>query len=269
MTKIVNIKNLSFGYNKNLLFNNFSLSVDSGEWVSILGANGAGKTTLVKLIIGLFKNNNSIEIDNLLLNKKNIREIRKLIGVVFDNPEIQFVAETVKDEIAFTLENLQMPKEEIHKAITEIAKRLKIEDLLNIEPHRLSGGQMQKVALASALVLKPKILILDEALSMIDPYDKNEIMKMLKKYHKDTDTTILNFTSDIEETIYSDRIVGLYKGQVGIDGPVKGVLNEENAMKKLGLNLPFLVDLASRLKLYGLLEDIELDMDKMVNKLWK
>ena len=269
MANIIDIKNLSFGYNKNLLFKDFSMSIESGDWISVLGANGAGKTTLVKLIIGLLNSNNSIEIDHLTLNKKNIRNIRKLIGDVFDNPEIQFVAETVKDEIAFTLENLQMSKEKIHESVNEISKRLKIEDLLDTEPHRLSGGQMQKVALASALVIKPKILILDEALSMVDPYDKNEIMKMLRKYHKDTDTTILNFTSDIEETVYSDRIIGLYKGQIGIDGPVKGVLNEERAMKKLGLDLPFLVDLASRLKLYGLLEDIELDMDKMVNKLWK
>ena len=269
MSEIIKIENLNFGYNKDLLYENFNLTIEEGDWVSILGANGAGKTTLVKLIIGLLNNHETIKIDDMVLNRKNIREIRKLIGVVFDNPEIQFVAETVKDEIAFTLENLQIPKEEIHELVTEVAKRLKITDLLDIEPHRLSGGQMQKVALASALVLKPKILILDEALSMIDPYDKTEIMKMLKKYHKDTNTTILNFTSDIEETIYCDRIVGLYKGQIGIDGPVKAVLEEERAMKKLGLDLPFIVDLASRLKLYGLIDDIELDMDKMVDKLWK
>ena len=269
MSNIININNLSFGYNKDLLFKDFNLSIESGDWITVLGANGAGKTTLVKLIVGLLNSSNSIEINHLVFNKKNTKEIRKFIGVVFDNPEIQFVAETVKDEIAFTLENLQIPKEKIHEAVMEVSKLLKIENLLNVEPHRLSGGQMQKVALASSLVLKPKILILDEALSMIDPYDKTEIMKMLKKYHKDTDTTILNFTSDIEEATYSDRIIGLYKGQIGIDGPTKGVLNEERAMKKLGLELPFIVDLASRLKLYGLLEDIELDMDKMVNKLWK
>lgn len=269
MSEIIKINKLNFGYTKDLLFKDFNMSIDSGEWVSILGANGAGKSTLVKLIIGLLNSSNSIEINDMILNKKNIKEIRKLIGVVFDNPEIQFVAETVRDEIAFTLENLQIPKDKIHEAVNEVSKRLKIEKLLDIEPHRLSGGQMQKVALASALVLKPKFLILDEALSMVDPYDKTEMLKMLKKYHKDTDTTILNFTSDIEETIYSDRIVGLYKGQIGIDGPAKGVLNEERAMKKLGLDLPFLVDLASRLKLYGLLDDIELDMDKMVEKIWK
>ena len=246
MSEIIKIENLNFGYNKDLLYENFNLTIEEGDWVSILGANGAGKTTLVKLIIGLLNNHETIKIDDMVLNR-----------------------ETVKDEIAFTLENLQIPKEEIHKLVTEVAKRLKITDLLDIEPHRLSGGQMQKVALASALVLKPKILILDEALSMIDPYDKTEIMKMLKKYHKDTNTTILNFTSDIEETIYCDRIVGLYKRQIGIDGPVKAVLEEERAMKKLGLDLPFIVDLASRLKLYGLIDDIELDMDKMVDKLWK
>lgn len=269
MAIIISIKDLSFGYGKTKLYNNFNLEIEKGDWVSILGANGAGKTTLVKLLIGLYKSENKIEYDHVALNKNTLNQIRKSVGVVFDNPEVQFVAETVKDEIAFTLENLQIPKDKIHEMVTEVATRLKINDLLDTEPHRLSGGQMQKVALASALVLKPNILILDEALSMIDPYDKNEIMGMLRKYHKDTKTTILNFTSDIEETIYCDRIVGLYKGQIGIDGPVKAVLSEERVMKKLGLDLPFIVDLAQRLKLYGLLDDIELDMEKMVNKLWK
>lgn len=270
MENIIEIKNLKFGYNKNLLYNDFNLEIKKGSFVSILGANGAGKSTLVKLLIGILKSNNSITINGILLNKHNLKAIRKNIGVVFDNPEVVFVAETVKDEIAFALENLQYKKEEIHKSVMEVAKLLKIENLLDIEPHRLSGGQMQKVALASALVLKPKILILDEALSMIDPYDKDEIMKIIKKYHEQTEnTTIINFTSDIEETIYSERIVGLYKGQLGIDGTTKAVLNEERAMKKLGLDLPFTVDLAIRLKLYGLLDDIELDMDKMVDKLWK
>lgn len=269
MTKIIDIKNLTFNYGKTELFNDFNLEIESGTWVSILGANGAGKSTLVKLLIGLLKSNNKIVIDQITLNRGGLKQIRKMMGVVFDNPEIQFVAETVQDELAFTLENLNYSKEEIKEKVIEVSKNLKIENLLNIEPHRLSGGQMQKVALASALILKPKILILDEALSMIDPYDKDEIMKMLKKYHKDTDTTILNFTSDIEEAVYSDRIVGLYKGKLGIDGPSKGVLNEERAMKKLGLDLPFTVDLAMKLKLYGLIDDIELDMDKLVDKIWK
>lgn len=269
MTRIVNIKNLTFNYGKQNLYKDFNLEIESGTWVSILGANGAGKSTLVKLLIGLLKSNNKIEINQVTVNRAGLKSIRKLMGVVFDNPEIQFVAETVQDELAFSLENLNYSKEEIKKNVQEIAKMLKIEELLNIEPHRLSGGQMQKVALGSALVLKPKILILDEALSMIDPYDKDEIMKALKKFHKENDTTILNFTSDIEETVYSDRIVGLYKGQIGIDGPSKGVLNEERAMKKLGLDLPFTVDLAMKLKLYGIIDDIELDMDKLVNKIWK
>ena len=269
MATILKIKDLSFGYDKTYLYKDFNLEIEKGDWVSILGANGAGKSTLVKLLIGILISDNIIEIDHISLNKNSLNEVRKNISVVFDNPEIQFVAETVKDEIAFTLENLQYPKEQIHEMVMEVSQRLKITNLLDVEPHRLSGGQMQKVALASALVLKPKILILDEALSMIDPYDKDEIMKMLRRYHKDTETTILNFTSDIEETIYSDRIVGLYKGQIGIDGPVKAVLNEERAMKKLGLEVPFIVDLAQRLKLYVLLDDIELDMDKMVNELWK
>ncbi len=269
MEDIIKIENLNFAYGKNIIYNKFNLDIKSGTWVSILGANGAGKSTLVRILIGLYKNNDTIKIDGKILNKKNYKEIRKNMGVILDNPEIQFVSETVRDEIAFNLENLQYSKEEIKKRVDEIAKMLKIEDLLDVEPHRLSGGQMQKVSIASALAVKPKILILDEAVSMIDPFDKEEILKMLKKYHSNEETTIINFTSDIEETVYSDRIVGLYKGQIGIDGNIKAVLKEERAMKKLGLDLPFIVELATKLKLYGLVDDIELDIDKLINKLWK
>lgn len=269
MENFIKIEKLNFSYGKHKIYENFDLSIKKGTWVSILGANGAGKSTLVKILVGLYRNNNTITIDDKLLNRKNYKQIRKSMGVILDNPEIQFVSETVRDEIAFNLENLQYEKEEIKKRVDEIAKILKIDDLLDIEPHRLSGGQMQKVAIASALVIKPKILILDEAVSMIDPFDKKEILNILKQYHNKEETTIINFTSDIEETVYSDRIVGLYKGQIGIDGSLKAVLKEERAMKKLGLDLPFIVELATKLKLYGLVDDIELNIDKLVDKLWK
>ena len=237
MENLIKIENLNFSYGKHEIFKNFNLEIKNDSWTTILGANGAGKSTLVKLLVGLYKNNNSIIIDDKLLNKKNYREIRKNLGVVFDNPEIDFVCETVKDEIAFNLENLKFSKSEIDKRINEISTLLNIEDLLDIEPHRLSGGQMQKVAIASALVMKPKILILDEAISMIDPYEKESLLKILKKYYQNEKTTIVNFTSDIEETIYSERIVGLYKGKIGIDGNLKSVLLEERAMKKLAMKV--------------------------------
>lgn len=269
MENFIKIENLNFSYGKNKIYDHFNLTIKEGEWVSILGANGAGKTTLVKILVGLYKNYDTITIDGKILNKKNYRDIRKIMGVILDNPEIEFVCETVRDEIAFNLENLQYSKKEIKERIDEISKLLKIEDILDVEPHRLSGGQMQKVSIASALALKPKLLILDEAISMIDPFDKENILKIIKEYHKNENTTIINFTSDIEETIYSDRIVGLYKGQIGIDGTLKAVLSEDRAMKKLGLDLPFIVDLSTKLKLYGLIDDIELDIDKLVNKLWK
>lgn len=269
MENIIEIKNLYYAYKNNKVYENFSLKIEKSSWVSILGANGAGKTTLVRLMLGLLKNNDSITVDNLIMNRKNLRNIRKSIGVVFDNTEVQFVSETVKDEIAFTLENLQYTNFEIKERVLEIAHMLKINTLLDVEPHRLSGGQMQKVALACALAIKPKILILDEALSMIDPYDKEEIMKVISKYHKENETTIINFTSDIEETIKSERIIGLIGGKIGLDGKMLEVLSSERAMKNLGLELPFIVELANKLKLYGITDKVELDMEQLVNNIWK
>ena len=269
MNNMVEIRNLNYSYKNNQVFEDLSLNIEKSSWTTILGCNGAGKTTLARLLVGLLRSHDQITIDGISLTKKTLREIRKNIGVVFDTPEVIFVAETVKDEIAFTLENLQMKKEEIERRVLEIAHTLKLNTMLDIEPHRLSGGQMQKVALASALVLKPKVLILDEALSMIDPYDKEEIMKMLMEYHKENDTTIINFTSDIEEAVYGDNIIGLEKGTIGIEGTTIEVLNEERSMKKLGLELPFIVSLAQKLKLYGLIENIETDIDKLVNEVWK
>ena len=269
MNNIIEIKNLNYSYRNNLVFEKFNLEIKEGSFVSILGANGAGKTTLVRLLSGLLKNNDTIYINNTVFNKRNLRELRKDTSIVFDNAEFCFVSETVKDELAFTLENLQYEKDEIQKRVLDIAHKFKINTLLDVEPHRLSGGQMQKVALASALVQNPKILILDEALSMIDPYDKEEIMSIINKYHKENNITIINFTSDIEETLKSDRIVGLYKGKIGIDGNTLSVLKEETSMKSLGLELPFIIELNNKLKEHNIIDNIEINMEKLVNKIWK
>lgn len=268
MKNIITINKLNFDYKDNKLFDDFDLEIKDGEWLSIVGPNGSGKSTLIKLLVGLMNNDDSITVDKLLLNKDNIMEIRKKIGIIFENPDDQFIAEIVKDDMAFALENLNYEPKEINKKINEIAKLLDIEHILDSKSNELSGGEKQKVALASVLVFDPKIIILDEALSMINNNDKQSILKILEKLHKENNVTIINATHDLEETLYGNRIVVLNKGKKVIEGKTLDVLQEDKLLTKLGLELPFMVDLSIKLKFYNLINDIILDMDDMINNIW-
>jgi len=266
---IITIKDLIFKYGEKIVFDRLNLTINSGEWVTLVGTNGSGKSTLVKILTGLYKVNTYINIDGLELNKNNLIEIRKKIGVIFENVDNQFVAETVRDDIAFTLENLNYSKDKIHKTIDEISTYLGINDILEVEPHLLSGALKIKVALASSLVLEPKILILDESLVALDPIEREEILKILKNLQKDKNLTIINITHDLEESLYGNRIIVIGNGNIILNGPTKEILQKEKELKKEGFNLPFMVDLSIKLKYYGLLDDIIFDMDEMVGVLWK
>jgi energy-coupling factor transport system ATP-binding protein len=269
MDDIIIIKDLMFKYNNNVIFEQFSLDIKEGSWTTLIGPNGSGKSTLVKILLGLLKFEGYINIDKCILSKDNFREIRSKIGVVFENPDNCFVAETVLDEIAFSLENLEFEKEDIRKRVVEVSEYLNIVDILENNPHSLSGGQKQLVALASALALDPKILILDEALTRIDNKEKDKILKIIKKIHKDKNITIVNVTHDMEETIYGDDIIVIDKGKIILKGIKELVLKEEKIFRELGLELPFMASLSLKLQYYDLIDDIILDMDKLVDKLWK
>lgn len=269
MENIIVVKDLTFKYDKEYIFEQFNLSIKEGNWVTLVGPNGSGKSTLIKVLLGLLKTKSYININNMLICDDNIRDIRGKIGVVFENPDNCFVAETVMDEIAFSLENLNYSCKDIRTRILEVSTYLDISDILEVNPHTLSGGQKQLVALASALVLNPKILILDEALTRIDDYDKKNVLEIIQKLHKDKNITIINVTHDMEETIYCDEIVLIDKGKLVLKGPKELVLMEEKIFNEIGLELPFLASLSLKLKYYDLVDNIILDMDKLVNKLWK
>ncbi|MDD3048916.1 MAG: ATP-binding cassette domain-containing protein [Bacilli bacterium] len=270
MENIITIENLSFRYDNSFIFDKLNLNIHFGEWVSIVGPNGSGKSTLIKILIGLVNNDNDITIDGIKYNDDNIMQIRRKIGVVLEDIDNHFVAETVRDDIAFTLENLFFQPKDINNLINDIARKLKIEDILECEPSFLNISDKYKVAIASALIANPKILILDEALSKIDKYDRKEILELLKELNKKDHLTIINFTKDLEETYNSNRILVLNRGNILIDGPTKKVLKEEKAFNRIGIELPFMVDLSLKLNFYGLIDDdIIFDMDEMVNLLWE
>lgn len=266
---IIEIKNLSFRYKNKFIFDNFNLSIERGSWVTIAGPNGSGKTTLVKILAGLEKSYSSVTILGKNLNKKNLFNIRKEIGIAFDNPDNYFVCETVEDELAFSLENMAMMPKTIKKKIDEVSKVLKIENLLSKNPYELSGGEKQKVSLACALILEPRILILDESILMIDINERKYILDVLKDYNKRKQVTILSFTHNLEEATYSDKLVVLNKGKIVVSGTFPGVFLYENVMRKIGLEVPFAVELSQKLMLYGFTDKIELDLERLVSLLWK
>lgn len=265
---MITIKNLMFKYQNKIIFDNVDFNIKKGEITSIIGPNGSGKSTLIKIIIGLYRYNGKIEINNIPLLKDNIKEIRKSIGVVFTNPDNQFVAETVMDDIAFTLENMNYKKENIRKKIEEVTKYLGIYDILEYNPHDLNSNQKQLVSLASALVHDPKILILDEALTMLDPFDKEKILNILKELNS-KGLTILNISHDIEDTLISDKIYVLDKGKIVLLGTKDEVYKEEDLLHNLGFELPFMVELSNRLMFYDLIDYIIYDMEELVDNLWK
>jgi energy-coupling factor transport system ATP-binding protein len=219
--------------------------------------------------LGLIKAEGEVTINGLEMSQKNVKTIISKIGVVFENPDDQFVAETVMDDIAFSLENMQLEPKVIRKKVKKVAKYLDIEHILEREPHTLSGGEKQLVALTSALVINPDILILDEALTMLDIDDRNKIYSILKQINQDNGVTIINVTHDMDEVLFGKDIIILDEGNIIIKGPKELVLKEEKIFNKLGMALPFMAELSIKLSYYELLDRMIFDMDEMVEELWK
>jgi len=268
MESIIKVDKLTFRYKDKFIFDKFSLEIKEGEWISISGPNGSGKSTLIKILSGLINVESDIYICGLRLNKDNIYNIRKNIGIIFDNPENLFLCETVEDDIAFTLENLCVNPNKMRYSIGLLAKELNITHLLKKSPNELSGGEKVKVALACALIHEPKILILDESLSIIDEKEKIRILKILDKMHKEG-MTIINVIHDLRESYYADRLIILNNGEVMLDGKPLKVMEYDRILNKLGIELPFEIELSIKLKLYGIFDRLIPDVEEMVNILWQ
>ncbi len=269
MDNIIIIRDLKFKYDEKMIFNGLNLDIEKGSFTTIIGPNGSGKSTLVRLILGLLKTESYINVNNLVLNNEHLENIRKVIGVVFENPDNQFVAQTVMDDLAFSLENMSYSTKEIKAKISAISKKFNLDDILNHEPHTLSSGQKQIVSLAAALINQPKILILDEALSMVEKDTRDQIFDLLIKMHQESDLTIINVTHDMEESIYGDDIIVLNDGNIEYYDTKEIVLTYEKELHKLGLELPFMALLSLKLMFYNLIDEMIFDMNVMVDKLWK
>ena len=239
--KKIQVSHLSFGYDKEKkVIHDASFAIEAGSYTTIIGHNGSGKSTIAKLMIGLLESDSGvITVDDLELSEANIHEIRDRIGIVFQNPDNQFIGASVADDIAFGLENHQVPSEEMQDIIEEFADRVHMRKFLNSEPTKLSGGQKKRVAIAGVLAMKPQIIIFDEATSMLDPQGKSNL-------------TIISITHDIEEVAHSDHVIVLDQGNIVLDGTPEEVLFHEQELIDLKLDIPFALKLQHALEEQGL-----------------
>ena len=268
MDYIVSIDKLTFRYNDNFIFDKFSLNIGYGSFLTITGKNGCGKSTLIKIITGLILTDSDIKICDVKLNKNNLYSIRKNIGVMFDNVDNSFITDTVEDELAFILENLCYKSPYIKRRIKEVSAMLNIEHLLNKSLDELSGGEKCIVALGCAIIHNPKLLIIDESLSMIDVISKEKIFKYLSNLNKNG-MTIINVTHDLSESYYSNRLIVINNGKILLDGTPTRVMEYDKVLNKLGISIPFEIELSIKLKLYGLVDKLYTNMNEMVDDIWQ
>ena len=260
----IELKNVSFEYKKDSqTLKNVSFSVEKGEFLCILGHNGSGKSTIAKLIAGLLKaNDGEIYIDDTLLSEETIDFLRMKIGIIFQNPDNQFVGITVKDDIAFGLENRNLDREEMLSRINKYAKLVHMEDFLNRNPDSLSGGEKQRVAIAGVLACEPEIIIFDESTSMLDPNSVKEVIDTIKELKKER--TIIYITHNLEEALLADKVIVMNKGEVVLNGTPKDVFNNQDILKNAGL------DVLTSMKLINKIEDCGIkNKEEIVNLLWQ
>ena len=264
------IKNLSFSYeDDHLVVDDISFSVEKGSFVAILGHNGSGKSTLAKLIVGLLeKNSGQIFFDDEEMDKKTIKKLQSKTALVFQNPDNQFIGATVEDDIAFGLENKCFPHDQMQDEINRFADSVNMLDYLKKEPSNLSGGQKQRVALAGALILRPEILILDEATSMLDPKGKSTVRKIIDRIHQENpDLTIISITHDIDEALLADQVFILSKGKLVKNGKPQEILRDEKSLLELKLDMPFIYRFEKKLSEMGINSKAE-NINELVEDIW-
>ena len=273
MKSIIDVKNLSFRYKESQEYydvKDITFHVKRGEWLSIVGHNGSGKSTTVRLIDGLLETESGeIVIDGQRLTEENVWNIRRQIGMVFQNPDNQFVGATVEDDVAFGLENQGLSRQEMKKRVEEALDLVGMLDFKKREPARLSGGQKQRVAIAGVVALRPAILILDEATSMLDPEGRRELIKTVKGIRKDYDMTVISITHDLEEVAMSDRVLVMKKGEIESTSSPRELFSR-NDLDQIGLDDPFANQLKHSLSQNGYdLPENYLTESELEDKLWE
>lgn len=255
---IIKFDNVSFAYeleDEGIVnaVNDFSLEVPEGQFLAVLGHNGCGKSTVAKLINGiLVPNKGKVTVEGMdTSDEEKTVDIRKTVGMVFQNPDNQIVATIVEDDVAFGPENLGVEPSEIRKAVDSALKAVGMYEFRKREPHRLSGGQKQRVAIAGVIAMNTKCIVMDEPTAMLDPQGRKEVMDTVMKLNKEFGITVILITHYMDEAVKADRVVVMDGGRIAIDGTPKEVFRNVERMKKLGLDVPQATELAYRLREKG------------------
>lgn len=274
MTTVVKLQDVSYTYPSDEVVkpavSHVSYSVEQGEWIAIVGHNGSGKSTMAKLINGLlFPSEGVVELFGQPLNEDTLWESRSQLGMVFQNPDNQFVGATVQDDVAFALENNGIVYEDMVERVHSALQQVQMADFLNQEPHHLSGGQKQRVAIAGAIAMRPKLLILDEATSMLDPQGRREVIQTLQTLRESSEVTVLSITHDLEEAMLADRVIVMNGGEKFLEGRPEEVFANREQITKLGLDLPFAANVANLLRARGVDVPATIMSEKeLVEALW-
>ncbi|WP_049475064.1 energy-coupling factor ABC transporter ATP-binding protein [Streptococcus parasanguinis] len=272
MKQMIELKNVSFRYDKTVeeyQIDTVSFHVKQGEWLSIVGHNGSGKSTVVRLIDGLLEaESGEIYIDGKKLTRETIWEIRSKIGIVFQNPDNQFVGATVEDDVAFGLENQGIPREEMLQRVEKAIEQVGMLEFKDREPSRLSGGQKQRVAIAGIIALRPTIIILDEATSMLDPEGREDLMAVMRELQKKFQLTIISITHDLTEIALSDRTLVFQKGKLESSMTPRELFSR-NDLNEIGLDKPFSKQVQESLSSHFPLKQDYLTESELLDQLWE
>lgn len=265
----IEVSHLTFSYDgQRNVINDVSFSIPKGSYTTIVGQNGSGKSTIAKLIIGLLEaKSGEIKIHGEVLNEDSVYDLRSKVGIVFQNPDNQFIGSTVADDIAFGLENHCVPQEDMQAIIEDVAERVKMTEFLDSEPTKLSGGQKQRVAIAGILAMEPEIIIFDESTSMLDPQGKASINKQIQQLHNYKNITILSITHDMEEVAQSEHVILLNNGKIAMEGKPMEIFEHEKELKEMKLDVPFAYSFSKKCKEAGLFDTKVCTLEEVVIQL--
>lgn len=252
---LAKLENVTFSYDKKInVIKDVSLQIEKGEYLAVIGKNGSGKSTLAKLLNALLiPDKGSVTVDEYSsANKKQLFEIRKRVGVVFQNPDNQIVASIVEDDVAFGPENLGVPRKEIGERIDYALNAVGMQEYRHSSPMHLSGGQKQRIAIAGVLALKPEILVLDESTAMLDPKGRKEVLDTVKELNAVHGVTVITITHYMDEILDADRVIVMQNGKIAMEGTPRRIFSEKEKIKSLGLELPLAMRISEELIARGL-----------------